>query len=405
METSRRGAAENERVCDIWRRYDSGAGGVSTPRIPCRVSGSGRVPPGATLPSVNPATLPARRQLLQAFLRRDASFDGVFVAAVRTTGIFCRPTCPARRPKPENIVFYGAPREALAAGYRPCKRCSPMGKVGEAPAWLAPLLDAVDREPTRRWRDADLRHLGLSPSRIARWFTVHHGMTFHAYSRMRRLGLALGRIREGTQVTIAAGDAGYESLSAFNEAFLTFAGTAPAGARTRPLVHVMRVASPVGELVLGATDDQVVLLEFVDRRLLPTQVARVAKALGCVFAPGETPLLRRVRAQLDQYFAGRLRAFDLPVALNGTPFQQSVWRALLTIPSGETRSYTQIADAIGQPTAVRAVARANGDNRIAIVIPCHRVMGADGTLVGYGGGLWRKQRLLELEQGVSSPLD
>ncbi len=203
---------------------------------------------------------------------------------------------------------------------------------------------------------------------------------------------------------MAAGDVGYESLSAFNDAFLKFAGESPTQASDRAVVHVTRVESPVGELVLGVTDNDLVLLEFVDRRLLPTQVARVAKALDCVFAPGETPLLRRVRAQLDEYFAGERRDFDLPIAMTGTPFQVSVWQALLAIPSGATRSYKEVAIAIGRPEAVRAVARANGDNRMAIVIPCHRVIGADGKLVGYGGGLWRKQRLLDLERGVTSLL-
>ena len=203
---------------------------------------------------------------------------------------------------------------------------------------------------------------------------------------------------------MAAGEAGYESLSAFNEAFLKFAGEAPTRASGRTVVHVTRIESPVGRLVIGATAKALVLLEFVDRRLLPTQISRVAKALDCVFAPGETPLLKRVRAELDEYFSGSRKAFDLPMAMTGTPFQVSVWTALLEIPSGATRSYKDVAKAIGRPEAVRAVARANGDNRMAIVIPCHRVIGADGKLVGYGGGLWRKQCLLDLERGARSLL-
>ncbi|MEQ1757015.1 MAG: methylated-DNA--[protein]-cysteine S-methyltransferase [Vicinamibacterales bacterium] len=349
--------------------------------------------------------LPSRRELLRAFNSRDESYEGVFVTAVRTTGIFCRPTCPARRPKPANVDFFATSRDALAAGYRPCRRCVPLSPAGRAPSWLAPLLDAVEREPARRWRDEDLRRLGLSPSRIARWFKAHHGVTFHAYSRLRRLGGALGHIKKGTGVTMAAGDAGYESLSAFNEAFLKFAGESPRQARDRAVVHVVRIESPVGPLLLGATDTALVLLEFVDRRLLPAQISRVAKALDCVFAPGETPVLRRVRGQLDEYFAGRRREFDVPMTMTGTPFQVSVWNALLKIPSGATRSYKDIAEAIGRPEAVRAVARANGDNRMAIVIPCHRVIGSDGKLVGYGGGLWRKQRLLELEGGIRTLLE
>jgi AraC family transcriptional regulator of adaptative response/methylated-DNA-[protein]-cysteine methyltransferase len=170
------------------------------------------------------------------------------------------------------------------------------------------------------------------------------------------------------------------------------------------LVHVTGIETPLGPMTAGATDDAVVLLEFVDRRMLPTQVARVAKALRCVFAPGSTPLLDRLRTQLDEYFAGGRQQFDVPLHTPGTPFQTRVWEALRTIPSGATRSYADLARSIGHPTAVRAVARANGDNRIAIIIPCHRVIGTDGKLVGYGGGIWRKRRLLELEGAVSGAL-
>ncbi len=341
-----------------------------------------------------------RRELLKAFNGRDAAYDGAFVTAVTTTGIFCRPTCPARRPKPEHVRFFTSSADALAAGYRPCRRCTPLGAVGAIPTWLAPLLQAVEQEPMRRWRDSDLRRLGLSPPRIARWFKQHHGVTFHAYSRQRRLGGALGQVRKGRPVITVAGEAGYESLSAFGEAFRKFAGTSPRESTARTVVHVTRVDSPVGPLVVGVTDTDLVLLEFADRQILNEQIARIARRLRCVFTPGETPLLERVCAQLGEYFAGTRNAFDLPLAMSGTPFQQTVWRALLTIPYGQTWSYKQLAEAIGQPSAVRAVALANGANRIAILIPCHRVIGADGSLTGYGGGLWRKQRLLDLERGA-----
>ena len=348
--------------------------------------------------------LPARRVLVKAFLGRDESYEGIFVTAVKTTGIFCRPTCPARKPKPENVEFFSSCREALTAGYRPCKRCTPLSQPGRTPAWLAPLLDAVDRSPARRWRDVDLRQLGLEPSRVARWFKTRHGMTFHTYSRTRRLTEALGHIRAGGNVTQAAGDIGYDSLSGFNEAFQKFAGQAPTRLGDAPVVHVTRIDTPIGPMVAGATADHVVLLEYVDRRMLPAQVARIAKALGCVFAPGETGLLVTLRRQLDEYFSGVRKSFDVPLLTPGTDFQMKVWEALRRIPTGSTRSYLEVARAIGNPAAVRAVARANGDNRIAIIIPCHRVIGSNGQLVGYGGGLWRKQRLLELELGAAAQL-
>src|SRR5687767_5718978 len=127
--------------------------------------------------------LPSRTEMLAAVRRRDPSYDGLFVIAVRTTGIFCRMGCPARAPKPENVEFYASAAEALRAGYRPCKRCQPLARRGEAPDWLSPLLAEVERAPTRRWTDGDLRSLGYEPSRVSRWFKSNHGMTFHAYSR------------------------------------------------------------------------------------------------------------------------------------------------------------------------------------------------------------------------------
>lgn len=338
--------------------------------------------------------------MLRAFSDRDTTFEGVFFTAVLTTGIFCRPSCPARKPKPENVEFYATSRDALLAGYRPCRRCSPLRPAGENPDWLKPVIDAVDEKPTHRWRDADLRDLGVDPARVRRWFQKNHGMTFHAYSRARRLGTAIGRIKEGRQVSRTAFETGYESLSGFNEALKQLAGGAPTQMADAPVVTVTRIPTPLGPLVAGVTGGEVVLLEYADRRMLPTQFKRLGTALGCVFVPGEDPLLTQLTSQLEEYFEGTRKEFDVPIRSCGTDFQERVWAALLRVPTGTTCSYADIAREIGQPTAVRAVARANGDNRLAILIPCHRVIGSDGKLTGYGGGLWRKKRLLEIEGSV-----
>lgn len=343
--------------------------------------------------------LPPRDTMLEAFLERDASFDGVFLTAVRTTGIFCRTTCPARKPHPENVEFFSDARQALLAGYRPCRRCRPLRPTGTPPAWLRPLLDAVEEDPSRRWSDDDLRGRGLSPERVRRWFSRHHGMTFHAYSRARRLGEALGSIREGEEVTRAAFASGYDSLSAFHEAFKQVVGTTPTEARRATRVTVTRIPTPLGPMVAGATDDALCLLEFADRRMLETQLRRLRQRLSAVFVPGNNPLLARTADQVRGYFEGTRRAFDLPLALPGTDFQMAVWEALREVPWGEAVSYGELARRLGRPSAVRAVARANGDNRVAIVVPCHRVVGSDGALTGYGGGLWRKRAMLELERG------
>jgi len=152
-------------------------------------------------------------------------------------------------------------------------------------------------------------------------------------------------------------------------------------------------------MLAGATAQGICLLEFVDRRMLETQVERLNKALQAEFVPGFNPHLDSLNIQLAEYFRGERREFELPLVLSGSAFQRQVWEGLQTIPYGSTRSYKEQAALIGRPEAVRAVARANGDNRIAILIPCHRVIGSDGSLTGYGGGLWRKQYLLDLEAG------
>ena len=346
-------------------------------------------------------TLPPVDEMWDAFERRDPEYDGIFVTAVATTGIFCRPTCPAKKPARENVEFFTGAREALTAGYRPCKRCRPM-ENGEAPEWIAGLLEAVEADPSRRWKDQDLRERGLEPERVRRWFQRHHGMTFHAYHRARRLGRAIGRLKDGASPASAAFESGYESLSGFREAFRRETGTTPGRAGDEEPILLYRLTTPLGPMIAGADEGALYLLEFADRRMLETQIERVRARTGRAAAPGVNDVIRRIGEELDAYFAGELREFTVPLETPGSEFQRAVWEELLRIPYGETRSYGEQARRLGQPPeAVRAVARANGDNRIAIVIPCHRVIGADGKLTGYGGGLWRKRRLLDLERAVA----
>lgn len=164
-----------------------------------------------------------------------------------------------------------------------------------------------------------------------------------------------------------------------------------------PTIHMSPIETPIGEMMAGATDTHLVMFEFEHRRMYNTQIERLRAALGAELVPGESPVFDLLRDQLDDYFAAKRGDFTVPLLTPGTPFQVKVWDALQRIPSGTTTSYKQLAISIGQPDAIRAVARANGDNRIAVLIPCHRVIGSDGKLVGYGGGLWRKRKLLDLE--------
>jgi len=341
--------------------------------------------------------LPDGDTMYRALVEKDPDFDGLFVTGVTTTGIFCRPTCSARKPRRDHVVFFASTHEALLAGYRPCRVCRPVEPPAATPEPVRRLLAEVEADPSLRLKDQDLRDRGLDPAGLRRWFRRNHGMTFQGYLRALRLGAAFGRMRQGETATAAAFDHGWESLSGFAEAFQKLLGATPT--RAADAVTVTRIETPIGPMLAGASAAGVCLLEFVDRRGIETQVRRLARAFDAALVPGASPRLDALAEELRRYFAGELRRFTVPLDLRGTPFQEQVWRALVTIPYGETRSYAEQARLIGAPAATRAVARANGDNRIAIVVPCHRVVGADGTLTGYGGGLWRKRYLLDLEQG------
>jgi len=347
-------------------------------------------------------TLPDFDTMYNALLQKDSTYEGIFVVGVKTTGIFCRPSCWARKPKKENVEFFGTTREALQHGYRPCKKCQPLSFRGEIPEWLQPLIDEVNRSSGIRLKDADIRERGIDPNRVRRWFKKHQGTTFQSYLRTLRIGQAFGRIRYGEKVIDAAFDSGYESLSGFTESFKSTVGCSPNQSHYRNLITITRIQTPLGPMLAGATDQGICLLEFVDRRMLETQLKRLNTLLQARCVPGNHQHFEALNVQMTEYFAGTRRTFELPLVLPGTPFQKSVWKALRTIPYGTTRSYQEQAEFLGKPAAIRAVGKANGDNRIGIIIPCHRVIGKNGKLVGYGGGLWRKKYLLEheLKHGV-----
>jgi O-6-methylguanine DNA methyltransferase len=230
-------------------------------------------------------------EMERAFYAADPAWDGRFVAAVRTTGIFCRPSCRVRKPLPKNVEYLPDPATARAAGYRACLRCQP------------------------------------------------------------------------------------ESASP---------------------VRLRRIDTPIGPMTIGATDAAVVLADFSQRPMMPAQLASVRRRIGPT-AEGDAPLLDAAEGQLREYFAGRRTAFDLPLDLPGSAFQERVWGELTRIPYGQTISYRELAERVGVPAGTRAVGRANGSNRLAIIVPCHRVVASGGGLGGYGGGLAAKRLLLDLE--------
>lgn len=340
--------------------------------------------------------LPPFETMDRAFRERDASFDGLFFAAVSTTGIFCRPSCPARKPLPGNVSYYATAAQALFAGYRPCQRCKPLASDAD-PEWVGRLVARIEEEPGLRIRDAELRAEGLDPATVRRRFQARFGLSFQAYQRARRLASAFESIKGGGSVDDAVFDHGFESHSGFRDAFARLFDAPPGKARGQDFIRLAWIESALGPLVAGAVDGGICLLEFTDRRMLEAQAETLRSRFGLGAAPSPHPLLARLEEELGEYFAGERRDFDLPLVEPGTPFQERVWASLRRIPYGETRSYSELARDIGDPAAVRAVAQANGRNRIAILVPCHRVIGADGGLGGYGGGVWRKKRLLEIE--------
>lgn len=354
----------------------------------------------ASQPPLFGAPLPSRHEMERAFLASDGSYDGIFFTAVRTTGIFCRPSCRARKPLPGNVEFFPSVREALFAGYRPCKRCDPALPPGAAPDWLKPLLAEIEQHPYRRFQDGDLRRLGVDPTRARRYFHKTYGMTFQAYCRGRRLAGALGQLRAGEALDDVALGTGWESHSGFRDAFARTFGTAPGQGRDAACVLTAAIATPLGTMVAGATDEGLCLLEFTDRRMFEAQMQRLGRLLHAPLVPGEHRYLAQTRDELAQYFAGTLTSFAVPLVYRGTSFEERVWHELVRIPYGETLSYAQLAMRVESPGAQRAVGRANGMNRISILIPCHRVVNSDGKLGGYGGGLWRKHWLLSHERGI-----
>ncbi|PWU06861.1 MAG: XRE family transcriptional regulator [Terriglobia bacterium] len=336
----------------------------------------------------------------RAYLASDGAYNGLFFVAVRTTGIFCLPSCSAKKPLPENVEYFGSVKDALFAGYRPCKRCRPT--ENSAPDWVRGLLDRIAADPMQRVTEGSLRELGLEPARVRRFFVREYGLTFQGYCRALRLGKAFEKIRNGGPLDEAVFDSGFDSHSGFRTAFEQLFGKPPGRTREADGIRVFWMETPIGPMIAGATDQGVCLLEFTERRMLEAQFATLRRRFDLPIFPGESSHLEQLRAELAEYFAGRLREFGVPLVYPGTPFETQVWTELRQIPYGETRSYEDLARIVGRPGASRAVGRANGMNRIAIVIPCHRVVNKDGNLCGYGGGLWRKRILLDLERTGAS---
>ena len=334
----------------------------------------------------------------QALLARAPEYTGVFYVGVKTTGVFCIAVCRARKPKRENVEFYRDFKSALDAGYRPCKVCRPTENACSAPDYIEQALALVRQTPKVRISDARLRDSNISPERVRRWFLQHHGITFQAFQRMQRVNVALQELKGGRSATDVAFDSGYESLSGFGYTYKKLTGHSPTMAQQTLLIH--RFTTPIGPMFVCASERGVCLLEFVDRRMLETEFSDLQRLLNARIIAGQNEHIRQAENEIAEYFAGKRLRSTLALDTPGSEFQRRVWQALAEIPCGESTHYQALAETLNKPTAARAVAAANGANRIAIVIPCHRVIGKDGSMTGYGGGVARKRWLLEHEKKI-----
>ena len=342
---------------------------------------------------LTPSQLTTNTDRYNVFSDKDMRYDGHLFLGVTSTGIFCRPGCPARLPKFENCTFHNSAAEALSSGFRACKRCHPAGGDKQL---IKTLISLVESKPDLKITNAALNEYGVDPSTARRQFLGRFGMSFIEYARARRLALAAKTLATGGTVLDAQLDAGFESASGFRSAYAKVFGTAPAKDSPEPL-FIDWIDTPMGRMITIVDDEALYLLEFTNRKNMRRQFDRLRKIQNRAVLPGRTKITEAIEVELEAYFAGHLTHFETPLATSGTEFQRQTWDALQTIPHGETRSYAQLAEMIGKPAAIRAVASANANNGLALIIPCHRVIAKNGGLGGYAGGLTRKQQLLDLE--------
>ena len=333
----------------------------------------------------------------KALVNKDQEYVGIFYAGVKTTSVFCIATCRARKPKRENVEFFTHFKDALDNGYRPCKICRPTENANQAPPQVLEAIKLVKANPKEKVKDYQLRLHNISPEVVRRWFNKNYGMTFQAYQRMYRINIAFQELKKGKTATDTAFETGYESLSGFGYTFKKLTGQSPQNSKAESVILINRFTTPLGPMFVCATDQGVCLLEFVDRRMLETEFKDLQRLLKAKIIAGENQHIQQAKKEIEEYFAGKRQTFEVALHTPGTEFQNQVWQGLHKIPYGTTSSYQKQAQALGKPKAIRAVASANGFNRIAIIIPCHRVIGKDGDLKGYGGGLERKRWLLDHE--------
>ncbi len=337
----------------------------------------------------------------QAVLDRDAAAEGIFYYGVRSTGVYCRPTCPSRRPRWENAVFFETTEDARRAGFRSCLRCCPdeVTSQQQVVAEVQRLLDSVDPSPSLRDLGAAV---GFSPFHLQRLFKRSTGLSPKQYATSQRAERLKEQLKNGATVTSATYEAGYASSRAVYETARDELGMNPstyrAGGQGAQICYAL-LESPLGRMLVAATDKGVCAVKFGEDTDLVSQLQAEFPRAG--LSLDDTAVASHTRAVLD-HLAGRQAHLDLTLDVRGTAFQERVWAALREIPYGQTRSYSDVARMIGEPNAVRAVARACATNPVALAVPCHRVVRASGEISGYRWGRERKTKLLDQERALAA---
>jgi AraC family transcriptional regulator of adaptative response/methylated-DNA-[protein]-cysteine methyltransferase len=337
----------------------------------------------------------------QQVMARDARQDGRFVFAVRTTGIYCRPSCPSRRPRRDSVEFFPNPNEAERAGYRACLRCKPTEISSQAQyvTRARQLLDNAEGVVTLAQLS---RQVGLSPFHLQRLFKRATGLSPREYQSARRMQQVKSQLRKGNDVTTALYDAGFGSSSRLYEKAPQHLGMTPGEYRRGGAGATITFAitpTPLGRLLVAATERGLCSVRFGE---IASELERnLRDEFHAAELHRDDPTMRKYIDPLLASIRGENTVIDLPLDVRATAFQMKVWETLRQIPSGETRSYSEVAREIGSPAAVRAVARACASNPVALAVPCHRVVRSDGDLAGYRWGIERKKKLLERERATS----
>jgi len=287
-------------------------------------------------------TLPDMNTLYDALLARDTAYEGKAYVGVLSTGIFCRLTCPARKPLKENCRFFASIPECIADGFRACKRCHPLQPAAEADVSVDRLLKALEAQPQRRWSEGDVAGMGFDPSTVRRSFRRHFGITFLEMARQERLRQGFQTLAQGERVIDAQVDAGFESPDAFRNAFARILGLAPAQLQKDGLLRADWIKTPLGTMIAVCDQSSLHLLEFADRKALPQELKKLHKACYGAIGIGRYPSHDVLERELDAFFAGRSANFNIPLVLDGSAFTRDVWRELQNIGAGQTEAIARL---------------------------------------------------------------